>query len=275
MGRARAAVTRVIEIAALVAGVYALVVGAMYLAQRSFIYHPSPIPIDAAKMRGGGYAPFKVRTADGLDLTAWRRPGEPGKPTIVLFHGNAQDASWRVEIAAQAARHGYGIVLATYRGFGGNPGGPSEEGLYADARATLDALGPGPFVLWGESLGTGVAVKMAEERRVAGVILQSPYISVAERAGEIMWWLPARWLVTDRFESIARIAAIRAPLLIVHGTHDSVVPIRHGRALFAKAVAPKEFVELADRGHSAMEGPEFEGAVRKFLESLAFPAPRP
>lgn len=266
---------RVLEIAALALGVYATVVGAMYFGQRSFIYHPSPIPIDAAKMRAGGYAPFAVRTADGLDLTAWRRAGDPDKPTIVLFHGNAQDASWRIDTAAQAARHGYAIVLATYRGFGGNPGTPSEEGLYEDARATLEAAGPGPFVLWGESLGTGVAVKMAEERRVAGVILQSPYISIAERAGEVMWWLPARFLVKDRFDSIARIASIRAPLLIVHGAHDAVIPIRHARALFAAAVAPKTFVELADRGHAGMEGPEFEAAVRKFLESLAFPASRP
>ncbi|MFM7344840.1 MAG: alpha/beta hydrolase [Tagaea sp.] len=275
MGRARAAVTRVFEIAALALGVYALVVGAMYLGQRSFIYHPSPIPIDADKMRAGGYAPIAVRTADGLELTAWRRPGDPGKPTIVLFHGNSQDASWRVDIAAQAARHGYAVVLATYRGFGGNPGTPSEEGLYDDARATLDASGDGPLVLWGESLGTGVAVKMAAERRVAGVILQSPYTSVAERAGEVMWWLPARFLVKDRFDSIARIASINAPLLIVHGTHDAVIPIRHGRALFAAALEPKRFVELPDRGHNEMHGPEFEAAVRKFLESLAFPASRP
>lgn len=254
---------------------YALVVGAMYLGQRSFIYHPSPIPIDARKMRDAGYAPFPVRTADGLDLTAWRRPGAPDKPTIVLFHGNAQDASWRIDIAAQAARHGYGIVLATYRGFGGNPGKPSEEGLYADARATLDAAGPGPFVLWGESLGTGVATRIAAERRASGVILQSPYISVAERAGEMMWWLPARKLVTDRFDSISRIAAIQAPLLIVHGAKDALIPIRHGRTLFAAAMEPKVFVELSDRGHNEMHGPEFEAGVRKFLESLASGGPAP
>jgi pimeloyl-ACP methyl ester carboxylesterase len=256
-------------------GGYALAVGAMYLAQRSFIYHPSAISIDADKMRRAGYAPFPVRTADGLDLTAWRRPGDADKPMIVLFHGNAQDASWRIDIAAQAARHGYGIVLATYRGFGGNPGKPSEDGLYADARATLDALGGGPFVLWGESLGTGVAVRMASERRVAGVVLQSPYTSVADRAGEMMWWLPARRLVTDRFDSIARIAEIQAPLLIVHGALDTLIPIRHGRALFEAARAPKTFVELPDRGHNEMQGLEFEAGIRKFLESLAPGAPAP
>lgn len=254
---------------------YALAVGAMYLGQRSFIYHPSPIPVDARIMRAAGYAPFAVRTADGLDLTAWRRPGEANKPTIVLFHGNAQDASWRIDIAAQAARHGYGIVLATYRGFGGNPGAPSEDGLYADARATLDAAGPGPFVLWGESLGTGVAVMMAAERRVLGVILQSPYTSVAERAGEMMRWLPARALVKDRFDSIARIASIDAPLLIVHGARDTLIPIDHGRALFAAAKPPKTLLELPDRGHSEMHGPEFEAGVRKFLESLASRATAP
>jgi uncharacterized protein len=256
-------------------GIYALVVGAMYLGQRAYIYHPSAIPADEGKLRAAGYAPFPVRTEDGLDLTAWRRPGDSDKPTIVLFHGNAQDASWRIDIAAQAARHGYAIVLATYRGFGGNPGKPSEEGLYADARATLDAVVSGPFVLWGESLGTGVATKMATERRVAGVILQSPYISVADRAGEMMWWMPARALVTDRFDSIARIASIQAPLLIVHGARDTLIPIRHGRALYDAALEPKTFVELPDRGHNEMQGPEFEAGVRKFLESLASRAPAP
>ena len=263
---------------ALALGAYALAVFGMWLGQRSFIYHPSPQRIDEARMRAAGYAPFPVRTADGLDLIAWYRPGDAGKPRIVLFHGNAQDASARLAIAEQAARHGYPVLLATYRGFGGNPGTPSEQGLYADARATLDALSAasdpqsGRIVLWGESLGTGVATKMAQERPVAGVILQSPYTSVAERAGEMMRWLPARLLVTDRFDSLSRIAAIDAPLLIVHGAQDTLIPIRHGRALFAAAGGTKSFLELPDRGHNDMQGPEFETGVRIFLESLA-PAP--
>jgi uncharacterized protein len=275
MGRAFGTVKRMLEIAALAILAYAIAVFAMWLGQRSFIYHPASIPIDASKMRMAGYAPFPVRTADGLDLTAWRRPGDANKPSIVLFHGNAQDASWRIDIAAQAARHGYPFVLATYRGFGGNPGKPSEEGLYADARATLDALPAGPVVLWGESLGTGVAVKMASERHVLGVILQSPYLSVAERAREIMRWLPAKHLVSDRFDSVSRIAAIQAPLLIVHGKQDLIIPFRHGQELFAAAVAPKTFVELPDRGHNEMHGPAFEAGVLKFLESLAFARPAP
>ena len=176
------------------AALYAIAVAYMYFGQRGFLYHPSTRPADEAALRAAGYAPFAVPSTDGLTLTAWRRGSEANKPTIVLFHGNAGDASHRIGIAEQAARHGYGIVLATYRGFGGNPGKPSEDGLYADARSTLDVLGRGPFVLWGESLGTGVATKMATERRVLGVILQSPYISVADRAAEMFFWLPARRL---------------------------------------------------------------------------------
>jgi uncharacterized protein len=275
MGRTRGAVRRMLEIALLALGVYVVAVLGMYLGQRSFIYHPSWLAIDARAMRAAGYAPFAVRTADGLDLTAWRRHGDADKPTIVLFHGNAQDAVKRIDIAAQAARHAYPVVLATYRGFGGNPGKPSEEGLYADARATLDALGPAPVVLWGESLGTGVATKMATERRVLGVILQSPYLSVAERAGEIMRWLPAKYLVTDRFDSRSRIAEIGAPLLIVHGKQDLIIPFRHGEALFAAAKEPKIFIALPDRGHNEMQGAAFEAGVLKFLESLAFARPAP
>ncbi len=257
------------------AGLYAAAVAYMYFGQRGFLYHPSAKPADAAALRAAGYAPFPVSTADGLTLTAWRRVGDPHKPTIVLFHGNAGDASDRIDIARQAARHGYGIVLATYRGFGGNPGRPSEDGLYADARATLDQAGPGPFVLWGESLGTGVATKMANERRVLGVILQSPYLSVADRAGEMFFWLPARRLVTDRFDSASRIATIAAPLLVVHGARDTLIPLAHGRALFDAATPPKTFVELPERGHGDMAGPAFEAGLVEFLGSLALSRPAP
>jgi len=258
---------------------YAAAVAYMYFGQRGFLYHPSSKPADEAILRAAGYAPFPVSTADGLTLTAWRRGGDADKPSIVLFHGNAGDASHRIGIAEQAARHGYGIVLATYRGFGGNPGRPSEDGLYADARATLDAVGDaagsGPIVLWGESLGTGVATKMANERRVLGVILQSPYISVAERAGEMFAWLPARRLVTDRFDSASRIATIGAPVLVVHGARDTLIPIAHGRALFDVAKPPKTFVELPERGHGDMAGPEFEAGLIEFLGSLALSRPAP
>lgn len=257
------------------AALYAAAVAYMYFGQRGFLYHPSAKPADEAALRAADYAPFPVSTADGLTLTAWRRNGDANKPTIVLFHGNAGDASDRIEIAGQAARHGYGIVLATYRGFGGNPGTPTEDGLYADARATLDAAGAGPFVLWGESLGTGVATKMANERRVLGVILQSPYISVVDRAAEMFVWLPARRLVTDRFDSASRIAAIGAPLLVVHGALDTLIPIAHGKALFDAANPPKTFVELADRGHGDMAGPEFDAGLAEFLGSLALSRPAP
>ncbi len=254
---------------------YAAAVAYMYFGQRGFLYHPSSKPADAAILRAAGYAPFAVPSTDGLTLTAWRRGGDADKPTIVLFHGNAGDASHRIGIAEQAARHGYGVVLATYRGFGGNPGRPSEDGLYADARATLDAAGPGPFVLWGESLGTGVATKMANERRVLGVILQSPYISVAERAGEMFAWLPARRLVTDRFDSASRIATIGAPLMVVHGARDTLIPIAHGRAIFDAAKPPKTFVELPDCGHGDMAGLVFEAGLVEFLGSLALSRPAP
>ena len=259
---------------------YGAAVAYMYFGQRGFLYHPSSKPADEAALRAAGYAPLAVSTADGLALTAWRRAGDADKPTIVLLHGNAGDASHRIGVAEQAARHGYGIVLAAYRGFGGNPGTPTEQGLYADARATLDAAvgdarAAGPFVLWGESLGTGVATKMANERRVRGVILQSPYVSVADRAAEMFFWLPARRLVTDRFDSAARIATIEAPLLVVHGARDTIIPIAHGRALFAAARHPKTFVELPDRGHGDMAGPAFEAGLVDFLGSLALSRPAP
>ena len=162
------------------------------------------------------------------------------------------------------------MLLAEYRGYGGNPGTPSEEGFYADGRAALDFLAArevpaARIVLYGESLGTGVAVQLALERRVGAVVLEAPFTSAVDVGADIYPFLPVRLLARDRFDSIAKIAAIGAPLLVLHGEADKVVPVRFGRALLAAARQPKEGVFVPGAGHADLYQHGGAGIVLDFL----------
>jgi uncharacterized protein len=161
--------------------------------------------------------------------------------------------------------------MLEYRGYGGNPGTPTEDGLSADGAAAVDFLGregilPNRLVLYGESLGSGVAVTLAAQRDIAGLILEAPFTNVAEVAQHHYSFVPASVLVADRFDSLAKIGGVKAPILVLHGERDRVVPIRFGRALFDAAPEPKEFWFSRDAGHeNLMRFGAFE-AVLQFLE---------
>ena len=181
---------------------------------------------------------------------------------------------------------GYGLFLAGYRGYGGNAGEPSEEGLLDDARSALawlsaEGYGADRIVLYGESLGSGVAVAMAGEaateeasgssngrRSYAGIILEAPYSSIAEVAQARYWFVPAKWLVKDRWDSLSRIAAIRSPLLVVMGERDEVIPVALGRRLYEAAPQPKDSLFLPAAGHNNLwDHPEIVSRVLDFLRS--------
>ncbi len=167
---------------------------------------------------------------------------------------------------------GFGLFLAEYRGYGGNPGKPDETGITADARAVMAYLAEQGIagervILYGESLGGGPAVKMALEFDVAGVVLESPFTSIADVAQSHYWYLPARWLVLDRWDNAERIARLDAPLLILHGENDRVVPSRFGRELFERAPEPKRAVFVPGAGHNGLfNHPEVVGAIIAFVK---------
>jgi len=248
-----------INLIAVVIGIYTAVVGTMFLAQRHLIYHPSQtVPPPAAaglpEMRA-----VTVTTADGLRLRSWYRAPPAGQPTIVHFHGNGGNIADRGFKVRPYLDAGLGLLLVEYRGYGGNPGDPTEQGLYADARAHLDFLAgegvaPRDWVLYGESLGSGVAVQMAMEQAarapVRAVVLESPYLSLGETAAAHYPFLPARTLVRDRFDSAAKIERIGVPLFIVHGENDGVIPVVQGKALFEAAPEPKEGHWIRHGGHN-------------------------
>lgn len=255
--------------------VYGLFVALLFFAQRSLIYQPDrtrplPLPSGAGDMREVGY-----RAADGVDIGAWYRAPAPGRATVVYFHGNAGNIGGRGAKTAPYREHGLGVLLAGYRGYGGNAGAPDEQGLYADARAALGFLadhgvGRGDTVLYGESLGGGVAVAMAAEWGRAGtpagaVVLEAPFTSLSDAAAAHYPFVPARWLILDRFDSLARITAIGAPLLILHGARDRTVPQRLGRALFDAAREPKQGHWLADGDHTDLYDLGAAGVVIDFI----------
>ncbi len=251
---------------------YAVMVGVMFLAQRRMMYYPdTSVPVlDMAGVPD--MSAVTLATADGLDLLAWHRPpARDGLPTLVYLHGNAGHIGHRGGKAKPYLDAGYGVLLVSWRGYGGNPGSPTEEGLYHDARAALDFLeaqgvAPGRIVVYGESIGSGPAVQVATEQRVGAVVLESAFTSAADVAQRHYWYLPARYLVRDRFDSLARIGRIGAPLLVVHGERDNIVPVDLGKALFAAAREPKDAAFIAEAGHNDLYSYGAAQAVLDFLK---------
>jgi fermentation-respiration switch protein FrsA (DUF1100 family) len=251
--------------------VYSAIVGALYVFQRQLLYFPAGGRPELGALAEFGVREVEVQTADGLTLLAWYYPPRDGQPVIAYFHGNGGHLGHRAKRLPAFARDGHGVLMVEYRGYGGNPGVPTETGLYADGAAALDFLAsegipPNRLMLYGESLGSGVAVTLAAQREVAGLILEAPYTSVAEIAQHHYPLVPASALVRDRFDSVAKIGNVKAPILILHGEQDTVVPIRFGRALFEAAPEPKEFWLSREAGHENLM--RFGGfdAVLRFIE---------
>ncbi len=225
--------------------VYVLCLAGLYVDQRHLIFHPEPdYTAPGSSNSGRAYVEFPVVTDDGFPLKGWYHAAAPGHPTIVFFHGNADGLLKSAPHGDSYIAAGYGFLIVEYRGFSGMPGSPSEEGVYRDARAYLRALAAqgisgNQIILFGHSLGTGVATRMASEFPVGGLALLAPFMSVAQMAQLRYPVFPAALFTTERFESFRKIALIHCPLLIGHGLSDHVIPDSQGRALFALAVPPK------------------------------------
>ncbi len=252
--------------------VYLLLIAAVFVMQRTLLYPAARQTPNLAAYDVAGLREVTTQTPDGLTLRHWYvPPAEAGAAVLVVFHGNAGHLGDRVPKLNAIIEAGFGVLFAGYRGYGGNPGKPTEDDLTADAALLLDWLAAQGVpaertVLYGESLGTGIAVKMAAARDVAAVILESPYTSIAEVAQTHYWYLPAKWMILDKWDSMAHIGRIRAPLLVVHGARDRTVPTRYGRRLFAAAPEPKELFILEGGTHNDLyDHPQVAERVIAFL----------
>jgi hypothetical protein len=250
---------------------YAALVGGLYLFQRQLLYLPDRTRPELVGLDRLGVRETMLSTEDGLSLLSWYLPPHPGQPVIAYFHGNGGHIGYRIQRLLRFARQEFGVLMLEYRGYGSNPGTPSEAGFYADGRAALaflerEGVAPNRLVLYGESLGSGVAVQLAAQHDIAALILEAPPTSVAEVAQCHFPYVPAARLVTDRFDSLSRIGKVRAPILVLHGENDRVVPIRFGRALFNAAPEPKEGWFVPDAGHEDLARYGALDAVVCFIE---------
>ena len=239
---------------------YLVLAALLFLAQRKLMFRPdrtaSVPPLPDVQV-------VTVRTEDGLDLPAWYLPAMSAAPTVLYLHGNAGNIGGRADRLRAFAARGWGVMMPEYRGFGTAPGSPSEAGLVRDVaaayrwlRARVDA---GHIIIWGESLGTGLATRLAAGQGCAAVVLEAPYTSLLDIARQQYWFVPVRLLLRDRFDSLRHAPMIVAPVLVLHGGKDDIVPPAMGQAIFGAILAPKQFflapgagqMEVLDHGGAA------------------------
>jgi fermentation-respiration switch protein FrsA (DUF1100 family) len=252
---------------------YGSALAVLIFAQRSFIYPIPQATRTSPEAAGLGEAEEHVLTTDdGERMVLWHVPAKPGRHVVLYFHGNGDVLAWLAGRFRDITADGTGLVAMSYRGYGGSSGSPSEAALLRDATAAYDfaraRYDAKRIVAWGFSLGTGVAVAVAAGHPVGGLILEAPYTSIADVAARAFPYLPVRPFMRDSFRSDERIARVTAPLLIMHGVRDPVIPIALGEKLFALAHEPKQFVRFPDGEHNDLGNFGAVETARQFIAAL-------
>ena len=249
-----------------------LAIGGVWMWQERLIYFPAGDPGSPPD----AWEELEVTSTDGVDLTAWVRVDEAAtdRPVVVVFPGNAGNRAGRIPLGNALAEEGYAVVLAEYRGYGGNPGSPSEDGIVSDALATVAAIrrrlpSNGGLVYFGESLGAAVAIATAEQTRPDALILGSPFTSMTDVGRFHYPWLPVAALLRDSYPSLERInggALHGIPALVIGGTGDRTVPIEQSRQIGAALAASMYEVEHVDHNDSTIRSaPSMVGVVSDFI----------
>ena len=280
MEPARSSTARVVRGGVVLLVVVAVVTAALWALQRRLVYFPDSSAVPPAGDVVPGARDLTLETVDGLRLGAWLLPSLPSdgaeqELAVLVLPGNGGNRLGRVGLALELARRGFTVLLVDYRGYGGNPGSPSEQGLSRDADAAVSALTelghpPGRTIYLGESLGTGVAAALAVRHPPAGLVLRSPFPELADVGAHHYPWLPVRRLLRDRFPVLEHVRELDVPVTVVSGSSDSVVPA----ALSARVAdaAPGLVEELvidgAEHNDPVMFGPTVADAVARLAASL-------
>lgn len=266
-----------VKILIYVALLYFVFMMVLFVFQRHFIYiiHTPRAPISAFLSSIPAIEEVVVSPEKGLDIKGWFVPPvDKEKPVIVFFHGNASNLSMAMSGAVHYLHAGYGFLVAEYRGYSGNKGIPSEKSLYRDARAWLNFLKSAEYAeeqifLFGESLGSGIAVQMAIEfPNVKAVVLISPYTRLVDVAQKHYPVFPVRFLMRDKYASIDKVGALKGPVYIIHGDSDAIVPVQMGHKLFEKINGPKNIRIVPGAGHNDLYLNGANAYILQFLQSL-------
>jgi pimeloyl-ACP methyl ester carboxylesterase len=261
-----------------VALILGTVVAVLWALQRQLIYFPDNTPVPSVSGIIPGGRDVTLHTADGLELGAWFVPAARSPDTgmaVLVAPGNGGNRVARAELAEELARRGLAVLLMDYRGYGGNPGTPSEDGLAADADAAVGALTelgypPDRTVYFGESLGSGVVAALQARHPPAGVVLRSPFPELADVGSHHYPWLPVRALLRDRFPVVSHLAGSDVPVTVIYGDRDSVVPTALSARVAdrAPALAERVVLEGADHNDPVMFGPRVADAVARLARGL-------
>ena len=264
-----------IQILKVIILIMVLILFLFYILQRHLIYFPSKVIPNPNDFAAQDLRILSLHTKDGLALNAWYKPALAHHPTVLFLHGNAGTIGYRMPLVRQFINEGFGVLLFDYRGYGGNKGNPTEQGLYEDGNAAINFLTQqgiqsSQLILYGESLGTGVATQLAVQHPACALILQSPFTSLTHLAHyHYPWLLFNPW---DKYDSLSRIKNIKTPILILHGTADSIVPYEEGVTLFNAALQPKEIHRFEGYGHNNLwDAQGFYSFVSQFIHQYCVP----
>jgi uncharacterized protein len=258
--------------------VYLLLIGITMVFEERLIFVPSRSPVGDWHSAGLQCEDVVFATADGVHLHGWYCPVPHPRCVFLMAHGNAGNITHRVDrITAWQRTLNVAVFAFDYRGYGRSTGHPNEQGVYSDARAAYrwltaeKGIAPEDVVFFGESLGAAVALQLATEVLPRALILESPFTSAIAMGQRVFLWLPVRWMMRNRFASIEKITRYHGPLLIVHGTHDTLIPFAMGQALFVRANEPKRFYAVTGADHNDVAltgGRHYLQAMDAFLREV-------
>jgi fermentation-respiration switch protein FrsA (DUF1100 family) len=245
----------------------------MYIFQRNFLYHPNVNNHLRGEKLNAEIKKIEIPSTENISLKSWFYKSSKNKYTVLFFHGNAGELDNRIYKLNELKNLNANYLIISWRGFSGNKGNPTENGLYNDARSAIrwleeNGITKNRIILYGESLGTGVAVEVAQNEKFAGIILESPYTSIVDTAKIYYPYLPVDLILKDKYLSLKKIKNIRSPILIMHGGLDRIVPVYMGKRLFNEIQSKKYgyFPEF-DR-HMMTYNSELKLEIKKFIKTL-------
>jgi hypothetical protein len=269
----RTVLLRWLLVVALLIGV---VTGLLWAFQRQLIYLPDSSRVPAAGDVIDGARDVTLHTEDGLELGAWFVPAEGARVAVLVAPGNGGNRESRAGLAEELGRRGLAVLLLDYRGYGGNPGSPSEDGLAADADAAVEALDelgfpPERTIYFGESLGTGVVAALQVRRPPAGIVLRSPFPELADVAAHHYPFLPVRLLLRDRFPVVAHLSSSKVPVTVIYGDADSVIPPKFSARVAdeAPSLVERVVIQGADHNDPVMFGARIAEVVARLAQQVS------